>query len=71
MYVPDGSMYESPVEIHVEEKLAMPKRKPAAALLPYEVASEEEAYVAASKAKRARTGRSMLERMFFGAVTVR
>ncbi|KAF3342938.1 hypothetical protein VD0004_g5178 [Verticillium dahliae] len=71
MYVPDGSMYESPVEIHVEEKLAMPKRKPAAALLPYEVASEEEAYAAASKAKRARTGRSMLERMFFGAVTVR
>ncbi|CRK11836.1 hypothetical protein BN1723_009530 [Verticillium longisporum] len=64
-------MYESPVEIHVEEKLAMPKRKPAAALLPYEVASEEEAYAAASKAKRARTGRSMLERMFFGAVTVR
>ncbi|KAF3357203.1 hypothetical protein VdG1_06003 [Verticillium dahliae VDG1] len=71
MYVPDGSMYESPVEIHVEEKLAMPKRKPAAALLPCEVASEEEAYAAASKAKRARTGRSMLERMFFGAVTVR
>ncbi|KAM0331436.1 hypothetical protein ACHAQA_003109 [Verticillium albo-atrum] len=67
MYVPDGSVYESPVEIHVEEKL--PKRKPAA-LLPYEL-SAEEAYAAAGKAKRARTGRSMLERMFFGAVTVR
>lgn len=88
MYVPDGSMYESPVEIHVEKASSAktgpivcsttPKRKEPgsrSAMLPYEVGPGEEEVPRPGKAtKRPRfgtAGRNMLERMFFGAVTVR
>jgi PHO85 cyclin-1 len=72
MYVANGSLYESPVEIVLEP--AMPKRKDnGRALLPYEISPEElrELHEGGSKAKRVRTGRGVWGRVFGGAVTVR
>ncbi|GKT46486.1 PHO85 cyclin-1 [Colletotrichum spaethianum] len=70
MYVPNGSLYESPVEVHIEQPAStLPKRKP---LLPYEISTEELRDMQdGTKAKRARMGRGMWGRVFGGAVTVR
>ncbi|KAF6826781.1 pho85 cyclin-1 [Colletotrichum musicola] len=70
MYVPNGSLYESPVEVHIEHPAStLPKRKP---LLPYEISTEDLREMQdGSKSKRARVGRGMWGRVFGGAVTVR
>ncbi|KAH6685016.1 PHO85 cyclin-1 [Plectosphaerella plurivora] len=71
--LPDGSLYDSPVEV------AAPRRKdvakPMPAMLPYEISADDyaEMHYASSRSKKARfgtSGRSMLDR-FLGAVTVR
>ncbi|KAK1972048.1 cyclin [Colletotrichum sublineola] len=70
MYVPNGSLYDSPVEVHIENPAStLSKRKP---LLPYEISNEELRDMQdGTKAKRARMGRGMWGRVFGGAVTVR
>jgi PHO85 cyclin-1 len=68
MYVSNGSLYESPVEIVLEPPVSKTKRT-SDKMLPYEISPEELRNLESKK--RARTGRGVWGRVFGGAVTVR
>ncbi|KAI1338416.1 hypothetical protein F5Y15DRAFT_128507 [Xylariaceae sp. FL0016] len=66
----DGSLYQSPVEIMLEAPMSRAYHKEGKQLLPYEISADElrELQDGSAKAKRARTGRGMWNRVF-GAAT--
>jgi len=68
MYVSNGSLYESPVEIVFEPSISKTKRT-SDKMLPYEISPED--LRGMDSKKRARTGRGVWGRVFGGAVTVR
>jgi hypothetical protein len=71
MFVADGSLHESPIEIVLDAHHA--RSRGGKQLLPYEISAEElrELQEGGSKAKRARMGRGVWGRVFGGAATVR